>query len=243
MAQSKQFQETLNLGKTLVDQFSDTGRTDLTTSWMAHYLAELITSADNETNLIKKRELQKEASGIILEIWKKRKNYPGSIAPLSNLTHVVSVIASLKDEVSDDLSWQYFTTMENDSPWGKYMRSTRINMETILRITAFATVAKEILDRENKWLEHESFLTVEEAKIIKFLDDLLKEKLPAFGIRIIYEEKGKPEIELPDKMTQVINKLRELVQDQSKYIDELEKVIIPKKIKKFRNPVKRVTKK
>jgi hypothetical protein len=64
MEKLKRSQEVLDLGKQLVREFSIHDRYDLTTSWMAHYLSEIITEAEEEKSIPKKRKLQKECCDI-----------------------------------------------------------------------------------------------------------------------------------------------------------------------------------
>ena len=233
MAQSKQFQEILLLGKTLVDLFSEHGRTDLTTSWMAHYLAELMQQVSKEKNATKKRALQKKTSEIIMELWKKRRHFPGNTAPLADLEHAVDIIKALKDQKSDDLYWRRFRGSESDSVWGRYIYSLRKAVEDSLKITLGATVAKSALDREKKWGKHNAFLLEHEKEIINFLDAELDKDNSL--IKIIYTTENDPDKskKVPDKMTRVFNKLRELLNNQTEALSKLEEQIIkPKEITK-----------
>jgi hypothetical protein len=233
MAQSKQFQEILDLGKTLVTLFSEHGRTDLTTSWMAHYLAEIMQQASVETNTSRKRALEKECSEIILDLWEKRRYFPQGIAPLSGVNHAVAVIKALKDEQSDDLYWRRLRGAESDSVWGSYIYNLRNAVEDALKITLSAAVTKSVLDREKRWAKHEAFLLDEEKEIIDFLDTQLDKDDSL--IKIIYSLDKEPETPkaTPDKMTKVFTKLRELLNRQTAALNKLEEEIIkPKKATK-----------
>lgn len=230
MAQSKQFQEILLLGKTLVDSFSEHGRTDLTTSWMAHYLAELMQQVSKEKNVIKKRVLQKEASEIIMELWKKRRHFPGNTAPLADLEHAVDIIKALKDQKSDDLYWRRFRGEENNSVWGRYIYSLRNAVEDSIKITLSATVAKSVLDRQKNWSKHNTLLSEHEKEIIDFLDVELDKDDSL--IKIIYtteNDPGKSKKKATDKMTRVFNKLRELLNNQTDALNKLEEQIVKRK--------------
>lgn len=234
MGESEQFQEILSLGKTLVTLFSEYDRTDLTTSWMAHYLAEAMQQATEEKDVKKKRALQKECSDIILELWKKRNHFPGFIPPLSGLRHAVDVIKALKDEESDELYWRRFSGAEKDSIWGAYFHSLRNAVEDSLKITLSATVAHSVLEREKQWGKHASFLMDQEKEIIEFLDKELDRNETL--VKIIYadESKSNESEETPDKMTRVFKKLRELLNKQTAALNKLEDQILKPKEKTSR---------
>lgn len=235
MEKLQQSQEVLNLGKALVKLFSDRGRTDLTTSWMSHYLAELIKEAEGESDIIKKRKLQKEASKIILDLWRERKHFPHS-APLSQLKHAVAIIGALKDERNTSMPWNYYRGYENESPWGQYMFATRRAIEAIFKITVSGSIVKEIIEKEKMWLNHEVFLSEEEKKIIEYLDQLLNSS-DSF-INIIYtDHKAELPKEKPDKMKQVIFKLKELIAKQNVALAKLEADINKPKSKKRKNKI------
>src|SRR5690349_20940559 len=112
MAKSKQSEEILDLGKTLVEKFSDHGRTDLTTRWMAHYLAERIKDAESENSPAKRKKLQDECSEIIKDLWAKRSNYPGATRPLAGLGEAVSVLKALVDHKRGSMQWEHFIDYE-----------------------------------------------------------------------------------------------------------------------------------
>ncbi len=242
MAQSKQFQEFLDLGKTLVGLFSEHGRTDLTTSWMAHYLAEIMQQVSEETGPSRKRALQKQCSEIILELWKKRKTYPEGIAPLSGVNHAVAVIKALKDEQSEDPYWRQFRGVESDSVWGSYIYSLRNAVEDALKITLSAAVTKAVLDREKKWGKHEAFLLDQEKEIIDFLDAQLNRDDSL--VKIIYsleKESETPEV-IPDKMTRVFAKLHQLLNKQIAALKKLEEQVMIKSNKTIKQTVKKRSK-
>lgn len=231
MEKSKQFQEILNLGKALVTLFSQEDRTDLTTSWMAHYLAEIMQEVREAKDLTKKRALQKECSAIILELWKKRNQFPGNVAPLSGIQHAVSVIGALEDEESDDPYYRRFRNFEDRSVWGTYIYTLRKAVEDSFKITLGAVVAKSVLDREKLWKEHKPFISEQEKVIIDFLDrELTKEDSPIKIVFVTGDEPIKNEVP-PDKMTMVFRKLHELLNKQVEALDKLEKQVLKPKVK------------
>jgi hypothetical protein len=191
----KQYQEIINLGKKIVQEFNADQRRDMTLQWMAHYLAELMAKAEREESDIVKAELIKECAEVILSIWKKRAHFPGRTRLLSGLTEVLPVLKALQDH-SDDLSWERFVSYENDQPWGKFMRSARLSIEEILKISLVANVIPEALTKEKEWLEHHKQLSEVERALINYLDRTLLQQnqyyeLTTKGGKIAEREDGR----------------------------------------------------
>lgn len=221
---SKPSKEIIDLGKQLVKEFSDHGRCDQTTAWMAHYLSEIIHEAESEKSIAKKRKLQIECCDIILDLWKKRSYYPGRHKPLAELSDAVNMLSALKKEDDDPFSWRQFRAYEDTSSWGQFIRHTRRTMEDTLALSLCTAVAEDVLKREKRWLKHENLLSENEKIIIKYLDTLIDKTYE--HIRIIYgdEKKSKPE----DRLTIAFNKLRSLAADHVKKTDDLRDKIIKK---------------
>lgn len=217
MEKSKHSEEVLNLGKQLVKEFSDHGRGDQTTSWMAHYLSEIIHKAENEKIVSKKRILQKECSELILELWKKRSYSPGRHKPLSELSDAVEILSALKKEEVDPLSWRQYIGREDNSSWGKFMRHTRSYMENTLALCLSITAGRDILKREKRWLKNDGLLSDEEKKIIQDLDYLMDNTYSK--IRIIFEPEENSKAD-KERLAMAFDKLSELAKAQVKRVEE-----------------------
>ncbi|HMH24036.1 MAG TPA: hypothetical protein VK563_19765 [Puia sp.] len=227
MAKSKPLTETLNLGKTLANLFLKQGRSDQTVTWMAHYLSELIIHAEQETNAIKKKELEKECAEIILGLWEKRNSFPDVIHPLSGLTHAVEVIKAMMDDRSNDLYFTRFEYAESNSIWGNYMKTLRVAIEDSMRIALSAGITLEARERNKILKLHKDYLSEEEREIMDFLEKEL-EKSDSL-VKFVFVTNGKEEKEepktKPELMKRVVSKLRALLDKQQAALDTLEKQI------------------
>lgn len=235
MATLKQSEKTLELGKTLVDLFSDHGRIDLTSAWMAQYLAELIHEVESEKNVARKKQLQKSCTETILELWRKRKYYPGSIRPLEGIADVVPILKALQEPDDDTLSWNRFRALESETAWGQFIARARMNMEKIIKISILAQINEESLMNEKKWKKHFDLLSEVEQNFSKYLDNLISS--PTYRdykvtIQILYpDKKNKMKKEKPappkDRKTLLFEKLESLLTNQVDALNKLRKSLDP----------------
>lgn len=229
MAKSKPYQEIINLGKKIAAEFSKDGRNDTTTSWMAYYLSELISEVDNEKSLPKKRKLQKECCAIIEELWKKKARFPANARPLGNLQEVIAIVEALTDKQGDKsiLRWRMYDIVEDLTPWGKFMVQIRTSMEKILAISFCSAITEDALRKEKEWLEHPEMLTTLEKTAIEQLDKLISHYDHYLISNFINTTDAETiSEESPDKLIRAINKLKDLIDDEQKCLDDLKKQII-----------------
>lgn len=228
MAKLKPYQETISLGKKIIEEFSSEESYDTTLRWMAHYIAELIQAAEKETTVAKKRKLQEECATVILNLWQKRAYFRGNTRPLANFADVIPILQALRDEPSTELSWQRFAYYEDGSPWGEFMRRVRHSMDTILKISLCAAVSEQSLRKEKEWLKYQSSLSEDERKIIEYLDLLLLEG--DLRHRVVFVEEGQSQNDKipPDKLVQVFDKLETLISAQVEYLTDLREKIVKK---------------
>lgn len=228
MAKSKQYQETINLGKKIVKEFSYDEQRDTSLQWMGYYLAELIQKADQEKSPSKKKKFQEECAAFIEQLWERRYRFPRNTRPLANLAEVIPILKALKDDKPDPMSWRRFIDYEDNSPWGEYIRTVRRSMEDILAISLCSAVSPQVLKSEKEWLNHQSSLSTEEKQIIAHLDHLLtKSDSP---IRIVFtqqETKGKSESP-KDKLEEVFERLAYILEKQNKSLSNLKDKLKPK---------------
>ncbi|SRR5579862_2512664 len=230
MATLKQSEKTLQLGKTLVSLFSDHGRIDFTSAWMAQYLAERIHEAEAEPSLPKKRQLQQNCVATILELWKKRKYYPSHIRPLAGVADVIPILKALQEPNDDEiLSWRRYSHLESDTPWGHFIAKIRLTMEEIVKICVLAQISEESLQNEKKWMEHFDQLSEDEQKFSKYLDSLINSpSYKDFEIAIQFTDPGKKlkkKKDTPrppkDRRSLVFEKLDSLLSQQVEALNEL----------------------
>ena len=97
--------DVLGLGQHLVRELGFEDGVDTLGRWMAHYLAELISEAENGSTAAKRIKARKEAAATILKIWDHRTSLPGKAYPLAPYRDVLRVIDRLQP---DSNTFRYF---------------------------------------------------------------------------------------------------------------------------------------
>jgi hypothetical protein len=218
MAKSVPLSETISLGKKIVEEFSNDGHCDDTVRWMAHYLAELISNSENETNEKKKAELQKQCVNVILSLWAKRSTFPNNTAPLSNLTHVLAILSSLK--TGKDMSWRQFMLHEDGSPWGKFMYGLRTDFEHALRTSLFMNIAAPLLKKEKEWLAHSKHLSKQEKDVLQQFDQFIGRGRTTI-VFITSDPNSKATPKSPPLIEQGFDTIKEMLESQLLALEKL----------------------
>lgn len=222
MAQSKQLQEIITLGKKLVTEFSADEARNTTLKWMGNYIAQLIVNTENELDPVKKKVLEKECADTIIKLWEKRENLPNHAKPLGNLDKALSIIKALKDD-DKTFDWNRRDPYENPGPWGRFAKELRENYNLAISITICTAISYDILKKEKEWLEHENLLSNEEKKVIKYLDDLLQTSDIFSGMYFANDRdhSAKPAA----RIRQVLEKIDTLIGKQNKALEALKLAI------------------
>lgn len=97
MENSETKQKAINLGKQLVSELGRGTELDTLSRWMAHYIAELMTSADEATGADKQR-YQEKCFDAVLTLWKHRAYFPDGRRPFEEYESVLQALASLSPE-------------------------------------------------------------------------------------------------------------------------------------------------
>lgn len=94
MAESAQFDDVLKLGKQLVAELGLDQSADTLSRWMAHYIAELIHSAEiaNEKN---RDEQRSKCASAILELWNHHTAMPNGRRPFQDYEPILRTLESL----------------------------------------------------------------------------------------------------------------------------------------------------
>lgn len=227
MEELKRSQEIISLGKKIIQEFSREDRRNTTLGWMAHYIAELIVSAENEMKPDRKIKLQKEASEIILAIWSKRNDFPRGSRPLSGLSSAVEVINSLKAD--EPMSyWERIRGYEEDSEWGKFAKTLFRSSQTIFDLTLLASIGHEILLKEKEWTEFPNLLSEEEKQILDYLDRMLERDESPIKV-VVADSAADDEEQKPQKIEEVFDKIERLLQEQIKKFEALKSNVLAAK--------------
>jgi hypothetical protein len=91
MEPSEQFKKVVELGKRLVKDLDLEDSTDTLTRWMAHYVAELISTAEMTGN----QADQAAAFETILKLWERRYSLPEKAQPVKDYEAILRTLKSL----------------------------------------------------------------------------------------------------------------------------------------------------
>jgi len=90
-------EQVINLGKALVDELELNQSTDTLGRWIAHYIAERITAAENATDQ-EKSKAEKECFEAILKLWQHRAFLPNGHRPFENFEPIFRALERLDPE-------------------------------------------------------------------------------------------------------------------------------------------------
>ncbi|WP_220475064.1 AVAST type 3 anti-phage proein Avs3b [Burkholderia pseudomallei] len=89
---------TLELGRKLVNELGLDQSVDTLGRWMAHYIADLVTKAETAAACAEKSVAERECFNAILALWKHRSELPDGHRPFQALEPVMRAIESLDPE-------------------------------------------------------------------------------------------------------------------------------------------------
>lgn len=225
MEELKYSQETIALGKKLIREFSVHDKRDLTLGWMAHYLSELIVSAEHEQETEKKAELNRQTCEMILTLWQNRNDFPRGTRPLTGLSSAVEVIRSLRKRDPGLDYWQRNAEYQQNGPWGNFAETVRNSSENIFALAVFASVSDGALTREKEWSEFPNLLTEQEREMLEYIDEILARNENPIKIR--FTSPGKKEKPRKvEKIEKVLARMEKLLKKQTSQFEVLKKAVL-----------------
>lgn len=224
MEKSEHLQETIALGKKLIEEFSTHSKRNTTLRWMGHYLAELIKSAEIEKIASKRTQKEKEIVKLILDIWKARPYFPKQIGPLSGLAGAVEVIKSLEEPKKNEKYWGINIDFEKSTPWGKFATTMRKTSKSLYSMALLASVSHETLLKEKEWAKFPNLLSEDEKTIIGYIDDHLSYSYNRIQI-VVTSSKPDEKKKKPDRIDKLLSKIEKSIEAQKASFDELKKSI------------------
>ena len=138
---------------------ADLERTDTLGRWMAHYLAEQMTIAEQKCGQ-ERAATEADISKLVLQIWDQRRNFRGERTPFLDVDKVSSALERLAPGRGE---WRYFNIFDSsnepsveDTDVNFLLNSAlymdRIAGDLICALVAFA--AKSAEDSEASWVKH-----------------------------------------------------------------------------------------
>ncbi|MDO1449184.1 hypothetical protein Q0590_23105 [Rhodocytophaga aerolata] len=120
MENSELLTKVINLGKLFVKELGLEPGVDTFSRWMAHYIAEKMTLAENLPSGKEKDDAEKDCFETILKLWKHRSFLPNGRRPLENFEPILKVIKSLDPESSEPFFYKLtknkLLEIETDNP-------------------------------------------------------------------------------------------------------------------------------
>lgn len=101
-------EQVLNLGRLFVKELKLEPGVDTFSRWMAHYLAEKITIAEQSIGP-EKEILEKECFDVILKLWEHRNSFPPGRRPLEKFEPILDIL----DNINPDKERYYFNDLLN----------------------------------------------------------------------------------------------------------------------------------
>lgn len=109
MENSKQFSDSIALGKLLVAELGLDQSSDTLARWMAHHIADVMQVAESSTRL-ERIDAEDRCRETILSLWKYIGYFPNEHAPLGDMEHLIKTIRAL-----DPDNEEYFYSLEKTS--------------------------------------------------------------------------------------------------------------------------------
>lgn len=179
MANSARFEQVLALGHRLVEELRLERSGDTLGRWIAHHIADLISTA--EATEKKERELaQDRCFKAILELWKHRADLPNGQRPFETMEPIARAIKSLDP---DDPTPRYFNLGRTVKNEGEEKSDSDKWLEAAISLDFSAKVligyclwqaAQAALDKSEEWVNLAEAAGVEDeafALIIRFTSD------------------------------------------------------------------------
>lgn len=144
----------IELGRKLVQELEPTR--DTLASWMAHYIADLITVAENAKDT-EKEKLLSECCATILKLWEHRNFYPCNVRPLSSFEPIFRQLENL-DPAHENHRYilrSRFDSLREAGVTGNLLKCTE-DCDAAARAVVrycFAQAAEKALEKEAGWIQ------------------------------------------------------------------------------------------
>ncbi len=219
MDDSEVQKQIITLGKLLVKEFDLENSNDTLARWMAHYIAEQITKAENSEG-IAKHKAEKECVDTILKLWKNRSSFPREHRPFAQYDIILKTLLKLDPDNIKPFSyhsWQQAEVSNNEEvqKW----------LDIALRIDeAYRVNLKHVFEQavqnatDNKTKEYLSKTCFLHDKFNKFFQ----------GFRVIITDGQDDEIEkkeYKEKLENNIERIKFILQFNGELLNEYEKEI------------------
>lgn len=221
-----------SLGKDLVEELGLDPGVDTIARWMAHYVAEKMTLAENSAGDAK-IHAEQQCFDAILKLWQHRSYYPRGQRPFENFEQVFQTLERLNP---DNPKTYFYSTSSDDSnestdnvqQWINAAlvidQAARVWLEHVFRQAALSATDEKTLT----WLEKSaSFPNTDDVSAITYMLDLAQHNNDEDAVQQAKQERIKSRIEILDAFiefsqllrTEFVGKLKEITSEGSKSLD------------------------
>ena len=217
MAQSKQQQETIKLGKKIVRELNLENSGSTLDAWMSHFIAEKIEQVESETDPHKKALYQKECFDSILAIWDRRKVRHDNLRPLASLESILKILSLMVPESEKPEP----TYRNNDKdPLEEFAILVSGNSSRIVDAALALSLLPDKLLKAKDWKDQAgTLMTDDERLIIEKLEEYLSDYRG--GIRIVFDYGEEKENEDTFNVVFVVQKIEALIEEQRESLEQV----------------------
>lgn len=169
MENSEIRQQTILLGKAIVEELEQSPSIDTLGQWMAHYIAELITKAEHATPE-NKEIYESECFDTIIKLWTHINKIPNFDTPLRTFENIENML----DQITSDNPYRYFPPKYEDEKNVYLLLAKKVDSlgKEIVKL-AFEIAISEASEQEKKWLQFDMLNEVTTIKrlMIMYQDD------------------------------------------------------------------------
>ena len=97
MENSEMRERVISLGKRISEELEQGNHPDTLSRWMAHYIAHLISEAENNTG-VKKKKVEKECFETILKLWEYKSYFPDGKKPFERFEVIFDTLEKLNPD-------------------------------------------------------------------------------------------------------------------------------------------------
>jgi len=145
MESSETLDKIINLGKLFVKELKLEPGVDTFSRWMAHYLAEKITIAEQSQG--KEKEIaEKECFDIILKLWQHRNSLPDGRRPFQSFEPIFEILSRLNPDKEETYFYRAMSNQELSE-----LETDNINYKSVKKWT---DIALEIDKTARIWIEY-----------------------------------------------------------------------------------------
>ena len=145
MENSEALDKVINLGKLFVKELKLEPGVDTFSRWMAHYLAEKMSIAEQSEGE-KKEAAEKECFDAILKLWQHRNSLPSGRRPFQSFKPIFEYLSNLNPEIEEPLFFDGFDQAK--------LSQVEIGSLDYQSVKEWINVAKDIDKTAKVWLEY-----------------------------------------------------------------------------------------